>query len=166
MANYVDNDIMFLDPEAAAKNKAAAVNLQKYLIFMVHDEGAADLKFGINADFVVEILNSYTVTYLPMMPSYLRGVFNMRGQITPIMDFRLRLDKVPTTDGLLLILNYNDMQLGVLVDAVDRMIDIDENTITPVPAQSSQRFVSGMCTIPDLSGTMMVLSCEQLFAHE
>lgn len=165
MANSVDTDIMMSDPEvAAAAKKAAAVNLQKYLIFMIHDEGAADMKFGINADFVVEIINGYSVTYLPMMPSYVRGVFNMRGQITPIVDFRLRLDKVPTNDGLLLILNYNDMQIGVLVDNVDRMIDIDENSITPVPAQSSQRFVSGMCTIPD--GTMLVLSCEQLFAHE
>ena len=58
MANSVDNDIMFLDPETAAARKAAATNLQKYLIFMIHDEGAADLKFGINADYVVEIINS------------------------------------------------------------------------------------------------------------
>ena len=138
----------------------------KYLIFMIHDTAAADLKLGVDADFVVEILNSYNVTYLPLMPDYVRGVFNMRGQIIPVMDIRLRLGKNADNKGLLVVLNHNGTQLGILVDAVDRMLDIDDDTITTVRSQEAQRFVSGMCTIPDHSGTLMVLNCDELFAHE
>lgn len=151
-------------PDSAVSGSDA--NTRKYLIFMIRDNGSSFLKLGVDAEYVVEILNSYNVTYLPMVPDYVRGIFNMRGQIIPVMDIRLRLDKIPTEDGLLIVLNYNDMQLGIIVDAVDRIIDIDDACITTVPSQESQRFVSGMCTIPDQSGTLLVLNCAQLFAHE
>ncbi len=148
-------------PAAEATNKS-----HKYLIFMIHDTETTYSKLGVNADYVVEILNNYNLTYLPLMPDYVRGVFNMRGQIIPVMDIRLRLGKSATEKGLVVVLNYNGMQLGVLVDAVDRMVDIDENTITTVHSQEAQRFASGMCSIPDNSGTLIVLDCAQLFAHE
>lgn len=134
---------------------------RKYLIFTVDD-----LKIGIDAEQVVEILNAYTVTYLPMMPPYIQGIYNMRGQIIPIMNIRLRLGK-PTYEGedLLIVLEYNNNQLGIQVDSVDRMLSIPDASIVPIPSQSSQKLVSGMCTLPDGSGTMLVLDCEQLIAH-
>lgn len=159
----INADEMALEKASAEK----AINKShKYLIFMIHDTESADLKLGVDAEYVVEILNTYNVTYLPLMPDYVRGVFNMRGQIIPVMDIRLRLGKPAEDKGLVVVLNYNGTQLGILVDAVDRMLDIDDDTITTVHAQEAQRFVSGMCTIPDNSGTLMVLNCDELFAHE
>ena len=148
----------------AAAEKAA--KMMKFLIFMIHDTETSDLKLGVDVAYVVDILDSYELTYLPMVPDYVRGVFNLRGQIIPAMDMRLRLGKPNDKEGLLIVLDYNGIQLGIIVDAVDRIIDIDENEITTVRSQESQRFVSGMCTIPDQSGTLLVLNCEQLFAHE
>jgi purine-binding chemotaxis protein CheW len=46
------------------------------------------------------------------------------------------------------------------------MIDIPVDSILPVPARNAQQLVSGMCTLPDESGTMMVLDCDQLLRHE
>ena len=124
-----------------------------------------DLKIGIDAEQVVELLNSYVATYLPMMPDYILGIFNMRGQIIPIMDIRLRLGKPPLEEGILIVLDYNNNQLGIRVDSVDLMLDIPVDSIVPIPSQSAQKLVSGMCTLPDGSGTMLVLDCEQLIAH-
>ena len=151
------------------QGKSAAqktAKMMKFLIFMIHDTETSDLKLGVDVAYVVDILDSYELTYLPMVPDYVRGVFNLRGQIIPAMDMRLRLGKPNDKEGLLIVLDYNGIQLGIIVDAVDRIIDIDENEITTVRSQESQRFVSGMCTIPDQSGTLLVLNCEQLFAHE
>lgn len=135
---------------------------RKHLIFLIDD-----LKLGVDAEYVVEILNTHSITYLPMMPDYIRGIFNMRGQIIPIMDVRMRLGKpVPEGDGLLIVLDYNGTQLGILVDAVDQIIDIPNDIIQPVPSQSAQVLVSSMCTIPDGSGTMLMLDCEELLSHE
>ncbi|MCI8808577.1 MAG: purine-binding chemotaxis protein CheW [Oscillibacter sp.] len=137
------------------------VESRKYLIFVVDN-----LRIGLDAEYVVEILNSYTVTYLPMMPDYIRGIFNMRGQIIPMMDVRLRLGKMPSDQqSLLVVLNYDNIQLGILVDAVELMLDIPNELIMPIPAQSTQKLVSGMCSLPDGSGTMLVLDCDQLMEH-
>ena len=147
-------------PETPALDEV--VESRKYLIFIIDD-----LKIGLDAECVVEILNTHTATYLPMMPDYIRGIFNMRGQIIPIMDIRLRLGKPMKEDeNLLIVLDYNDTQLGIQVDSVESMIDIPNGSITPIPSQSAQKLVSGMCTLPDGSGTMLVLDCDQLIPHE
>ena len=135
---------------------------RRYLIFVIDD-----LKLGVDAEFVVEILSSHTATALPLVPSYVRGIFNMRGQIIPVLDIRRRLGKSDNeAENLLVVLNYDNTQIGILVDAVDQMVEIADEDILPMPAQNMQRFVSGMCTIPDGSGTMLVLDCGQLLRNE
>ena len=157
-------DRELLDPGMDDLEAAGAANetSRKYLIFLIDD-----LKLGVNAENVVEILNNQVVTYLPMVPNFIQGIFNMRGQIIPVMDVRLRLGK-PALEGdrLLVVLNYENTQLCIFVDAVDQMIEIPLDALHPMPAQNSQILVSEMCTIPDGSGTMLVLDCEQLFAHD
>ena len=137
------------------------VDSQKYLIFM-----ADHLKLGVVAEDVVEILNNQVITYLPMVPDYIRGIINMRGQMVPILDIRARLGLPPEEDSLVVVLNLDDVQLGILVDGVDQMLDIPKANIHPLPANSTQMLVSGMCSLPDGSGTMMVLDCAQLMPNE
>ena len=136
------------------------VETSKYLIFLTDN-----LKIGVDANHVESILTSYSITYLPMMPEYIRGIINLRGQMMPILDIRLRLGKEPKEDCLIIVLNIDGTPMGILVDAVDQMSDIPKDGILPMPAHSVQRLVNGMCTIPDGSGTMLVLDCEQLLSH-
>ena len=138
------------------------VDSQKYLIFM-----AGHLKLGVIAEDVVEILNNQLITYLPMLPDFIRGIINMRGQMIPILDIRARLGmESKEDDSLVVVINLGDVQLGILVDAVDQMLDIPKSNLLPMPANSTQLLVSGMCSLPDGSGTMMVLDCEQLMPNE
>ena len=137
------------------------VDSQKYLIFV-----AGHLKLGVVAEDVVEILNNQVITYLPMVPNFIRGIINMRGQMIPILDIRVRLGMPPEEDSLVVVINMGDVQLGILADAVDQMLDIPKVYIHPLPANSTQMLVAGMCSLPDGSGTMMVLACEQLLPKE
>lgn len=138
------------------------VDSQKYLIFM-----SSHLKLGVVAEYVVEILNNQVITYLPMVPDYIRGIINMRGQMIPILDIRARLGmERQDEDSLVVVVNLGDVQLGILVDAVDQMLDIPKANLHPLPANSTQLLVSGMCSLPDGSGTMMVLDCDQLMPHD
>ena len=138
------------------------VDSQQYLIFV-----AGHLKLGVVAEYVVEILHNQVITYLPMVPDFIRGIINMRGQMIPILDIRVRLG-MPSKeeDSLVVVINMGDVQLGILADAVDQMLDIPKVYIHPLPANSTQVLVSGMCSLPDGSGTMMVLDCEQLMPNE
>ena len=160
----MNDEILFArEDEMEALNTVPddGVDSQKYLIFM-----ASHLKLGVVAEDVVEILNNQVITYLPMVPDYIRGIINMRGQMVPILDVRARLGMPTQEDSLVVVLNLNDIQLGILVDAVDQMLDIPKSNIHPLPANSTQMLVSGMCSLPDGSGTMMVLDCEQLMPNE
>ena len=161
----MNDDMMFArQDEMDALNVPSddAVDSQKYLIFM-----AGHLKLGVIAEDVVEILNNQVITYLPMVPNFIRGIINMRGQMIPILDIRARLG-LPTVeeDSLVVVLNLGDVQLGILADAVDQMLDIPKANIHPLPANSAQLLVSGMCSLPDGSGTMMVLDCGQLIPND
>lgn len=159
-----NENVLFQVQEEVSENPTPeeTVESRKYLIFITDD-----LRLGVNAEYVVEIMNTHTATYLPMMPDYICGIYNMRGQIIPIMDIRRRLGKPPAeTENLLVVLNYNGTQLGILVDSVEVMLDIPNASILPIPSQNAQKLVSGMCTLPDGSGTMLVLDCDQLIPHE
>lgn len=160
----VKDEVLFQreDDSLTVPQEDTSVESRNYLIFIIDN-----LKLGVDASYVVEILNNYTVTYLPMMPNYILGIYNMRGQIIPILDIRLRLGKAPKEgDCLLIVLNYNGTQLGILVDSVELMISIPNENIVPIPSQNAQRLVAGMCTLPNESGAMLVLDCDQLMLHE
>ena len=58
----------------------------KYLLFC-----SDNLLFGVSADYVVEIITNHAITKLPLVPNYIRGIINLRGQIIPIVDIRLLL---------------------------------------------------------------------------
>ena len=160
----MNDEILFAreDEMEALNTVDDTVDSQKYLIFM-----AGHLKLGVVAEDVVEILNNQVITYLPMLPDFIRGIINMRGQMIPILDIRARLGMEPKEDdSLVVVINLGDVQLGILVDAVDQMLDIPKVNLLPMPANSTQLLVSGMCSLPDGSGTMMVLDCEQLMPNE
>ena len=159
----MNDDIMFVREDQLEALNAVddGVDSQKYLIFM-----AGHLKLGVVAEYVVEILNNQIITYLPMLPDFIRGIINMRGQMIPILDIRARLGLPSQADSLVVVINLGDIQLGILVDGVDQMLDIPKANIHPLPANSTQTLVSGMCSLPDGSGTMMVLDCEQLMPND
>ena len=159
----MNDEILFAreDEMEALNTVDDTVDSQKYLIFM-----AGHLKLGVIAEDVVEILNNQLITYLPMLPDFIRGIINMRGQMIPILDIRARLGmESKEDDSLVVVINLGDVQLGILVDAVDQMLDIPKSNLLPMPANSTQLLVSGMCSLPDGSGTMMVLDCEQLMPN-
>src|SRR5690554_435838 len=60
----------------------------KYLTFALGSE-----YFGIEIKFVTEIIGVQTITEVPEMPEYIRGIINLRGKIIPVMDVRLRFKK-------------------------------------------------------------------------
>lgn len=162
----MSNDVLFATEEEqlaelSLRSEEVTVESDKYLIFITDN-----LKLGIYAEYVVEIITNYAITFLPMMPDFIRGIINLRGQIIPIVDMRLRLGKPPVDDSLVIVLNVDGTRVGILVDAVDQMVDVAKDDILPMPAHSVQQMVSGMCSLPNEGGTMLVLDCGQLMPNE
>ncbi len=139
-------------------NLPPEIATETYLIF-----SSDKLMYGVKANQVMDIITGYSITYLPQVPGYVRGVINLRGQIIPIVDIRLRLGKMPQDNFCSIVVEEDGTLVGIVEDLVEQMVDVPLADILPVPTNngSSQPMVSGMCTLPD-GNTMLALDCEQL----
>ena len=130
---------------SAAKSEQA----QQYLTFTLGSEVYA---IGILA--IKEIIEYSSLTSVPMMPGYVRGVINLRGAVVPVLDLSVRFGKTasPVTKRtcivIMEILTAGERQdVGVVVDAVDSVLDIPADQIEPPPAfgaRISTDFIQGM----------------------
>ncbi len=145
------------DLEHALSDNVRESDESKYLIFR-----SSGILYAMSTDVVVEIFTHVDVTRIPMVPDYIAGVINLRGAVVPIIDFRLMLGRYPEGEPCAIILDINGVTIGILVDTVDRMVDISKSAILPVPPQNEHPMVNGMCTIPGGTSTVMLLDAPAL----
>lgn len=144
-------------PQALDGN--AHVPTERFLTFT-----SDGLSIGVSTNYVIEIITDHSITMLPLVPDYVKGVINLRGQIIPIIDIRLRMGKpsIEYTDSTcIIVLNINSTQIGIIVDAVQQVMDINKRQISPVPVENQQELINGMVSSGDRS-VILFLDCEQL----
>jgi purine-binding chemotaxis protein CheW len=107
----------------------------QYLTFKLGDE-----LFAIDVAQVREILELSLVTRVPSAPAYMRGVVNVRGKATPVVDLRLKFGLPPVADTLdkrivvmELSLDGENTVVGGLADSVHEVIEIETSQIEPPP---------------------------------
>ncbi|MBN1931963.1 MAG: chemotaxis protein CheW [Desulfobacterales bacterium] len=110
--------------------------------------------FALEIAKVREVLDYTTITKVPRMPEYLRGVINLRGNVVPVIDLRLKLGMSAiqkTVDTCIVIVEIEMdgeiMQMGALADSVKEVIDLDPAQIAPAPrigTKLKNEFIKGM----------------------
>jgi purine-binding chemotaxis protein CheW len=140
-------------------------NSAQYLSFMLGDE-----VFALDVAEVREILDFLTVTKVPRMPPFMRGVINLRGSAVPVMDLRLRLGMSATeqtVNSCIIVVEMTmegeSLVIGVLADAVQEVIDLEAEQIEPPPRIGSlnAEFILGM---GKHNGTfIMILDVDRIF---
>ena len=135
------------------------VSTERFLTF-----SSNGLNIGVSTNYVIEIITNHSITMLPLAPDYVKGIINLRGQIIPIIDIRLRMGKPSieyTSSTCIIVLNINAISIGIIVDAVQQVMDIDQSKISPVPVENQQELINGMISSSDRS-VILFLDCEQL----
>ena len=157
-------DVLFaVQPEPSEFEAKPVEETDKYLIFRSNG-----ILFGVHSDSVKEIITEARITLIPVLPEHISGVVNLRGLIVPIIDFRRLLGQYPAENRCIIVLEYEGEQLGILVDEVDQMVDAYQKSILPVPYQNGQNvqnLVTGMYSLPEDGGTLMMLDIAFLY-HE
>lgn len=123
--------------------------IQSYLSFRLDDE-----LFAIDVGSVVEILEVPNITRVPKAPQYMSGVINLRGSVLPLIDTKIRfgLPEVQfTVDTCVVVIDIEIddeiLKVGVLVDAVLEVMEVDVNSIKPSPSIDTKypsNFVQGV----------------------
>lgn len=137
----------------------APVSTERFLTF-----SSNGLNIGVSTNYVIEIITNHAITMLPLVPDYVKGIINLRGQIIPIIDIRLRMGKPSidyTSATCIIVLNIDSVQIGIIVDAVQQVMDIDQSQISPVPVENQQELINGMVSSGERS-VILFLDCEQL----
>lgn len=119
-----------LRPDVVRTEKATAVDY-KMVTFSL-----AGKDYGVDIMNVKEIAKASKFTYVPNAAPFLRGVYNLRGEIIPVIDFRIFFHLPAERKGEdslenLLILRLEDQVYGVIVDSIDKVVGILSNTIQP-----------------------------------
>jgi purine-binding chemotaxis protein CheW len=142
--------------EKGKKDNAADTNADHnyYLGFTLASE-----VFAIGILSIKEILEYGSLTIVPMMPSFVRGLINLRGSVVPVIDLRARFNNEiseVTKRTCILIIELNsgaDVHvIGVMVDAVSAVLEIPVHDIEPPPtlgAKIRMDFIDGMGKIDD-----------------
>lgn len=91
--------------------------------------------YGIEISHIIEIIGMQEYTEVPEMPDYIRGIINLRGNIIPLMDVRLRfrMEPRPHDDRTCVIVTVVDTVLvGLIVDGVSEVITLPEENISSI----------------------------------
>ncbi|MBC2731911.1 chemotaxis protein CheW [Thiobacillus sp.] len=152
---------------------SAGQDIQQYLTFMLGGE-----VFAIGILHIKEIIEYGQLTSVPMMPGFIRGVINLRGAVVPVVDLASRFggkSSQVTRRSCIVILELStdaDMQvIGVVVDAVNEVLEIAGTDIEPPPTFGTRirtDFIQGMGKVQErfviILNVNRVLSVDEMAA--
>lgn len=128
-------------------------SIEKFLTFQLDTES-----YGIGVLSVKEIIRLQTITVVPRMPDYVKGVINLRGKVIPVIDLRARFElprKEDTESTCIIVVqirlqNGDERLVGLVVDAVEEVLNVASTEIEQAPdfgSQLSTEYIFGMAKI-------------------
>ncbi len=137
-------------PAVKAEQKTAHAG--QYLTFVLGGE-----LYALGILNIKEIIDYGQLTEVPMMPAFVRGVINLRGSVVPVVDLAARFGKGSTQivkrTAIVIVetlAENNDdrgQDIGIIVDAVNEVVDISQQDIEPPPSFGTgirPDFINGM----------------------
>ena len=134
------------------------IEAMQVVAFKLRDE-----EYGVNIFHVQEIRNLVDITRVPFAASFIKGVINQRGSVMPVIDLKKRLgiEETPYTPLTRIVtVIVDDLQVGMLVDAVTEVLTIRTKLVDPkktVSDRAMEKFLSGIGNIDGRLVTMLNL---------
>ncbi|MBQ3560026.1 MAG: purine-binding chemotaxis protein CheW [Agathobacter sp.] len=117
------------------------VETKQYIVVQIGNE-----KYGIDINFIDNIVRMSKITRVPKVQSYFKGVMNLRGEIVPVMSIRKKmglLDDVITDASRIIIIKLEEKgSIGIIVDEVREVITLNMAEVEKTTAKDS--FINGI----------------------
>ncbi|QEN08726.1 chemotaxis protein CheW [Oceanispirochaeta crateris] len=123
--------------------------LNQYLTFRITDE-----LYAINVSYIKEVLEFQSVSRVPRMPDFMRGVINLRGTVVPVLDLKMKFGLGVTEKGIdtsvivtEISMDNEIVVIGLLADAVYEVLELEEDEIEAPPyigTHVNTEFIQGM----------------------
>lgn len=142
-----------------------AILENKLIVFRLENE-----EYALSVQNVGSIERLLPITRVPSTPPFVKGVINLRGVVTPVIDLKRRFHQVDTeftNQTRIIIINIEDITVGIIVDSANDVVDIDESQIEPPPE------VVGMVEVDYITGVvkldnrlLILLDLEKILSKE
>ena len=145
------------------KRERASTN--RFLTFYLEDE-----VYGVHISDVKEIIAMMKTTPVPKTPKFIQGVMNLRGNIIPVVDMRLKFDMPtipPQMYTAIVIIKLAEKLIGFIVDKVEEVINVDDEHLSIPPefgGHIDTRFIKNMAQYKQK--VVMILDLIALFGDE
>lgn len=137
----------------------------KVIVFELQNE-----EYALSVQHVGAIERMHPITRVPQTPQFVKGVINLRGIVIPIIDLRLRFgmkEAKLTEENRILIVHVDNMEVGLIVDAANDVIDIQEDIIEPPPEVIDAVDFDYISGVAKIDGRLVVLlHLQQVLASE
>jgi len=139
------SEIAIVDNSSKGVAESKKGELLQYLTFKLIDE-----TYGINVMHIREVLRYSEIAPVPGAPSYVMGIVNLRGNVVTVVDSRVRFglpESVISDDTRIIIVEYENEQVGLLVDAVKEVFYLYQGEIELTPNvgnAEAQMFIQGV----------------------
>jgi len=137
-----------------AMNNSSATGKQ-FVVFRVGME-----EYGVDIQKISIIEKMMNIARVPSMPPFMLGVVNLRGEIIPVMDLRLRFEmepKEPDDDSRIIIFKIGDISLGMLVDMVSEVHYLEDTDIESVTSITNDRTLDYITGVGKIDGRLVTL---------
>lgn len=137
----------------------------KVVIFKLNKE-----EFAININQVERILGYIEPTTIPESPIYIKGVIQYQDTILPIMDLKIRFNKLNNSSYInpkIIVIKNNNQSIGLIVDEVEEVLDINEKEIETTPdivKLNKNKYINGI--IKKENRIIMLLDSEMILSKE
>lgn len=135
----------------------------RYLLFKIDDAN-----YGLPLAMALEILTIQSITKLPKVASYVKGIVNLRGKAIPVLDVRAKLG-LPLREydekTCIIVLDIHEMHVGLIVDMVSEVTSVLPDQLMPPPKYGeSAAYISSISQLDDK--VVLNLDCEEFFKND
>ncbi len=145
------------------ESKVKGTDARQYVVFRVGQE-----EYGVDIQKVSIIEKMMNIARVPTTAAHILGVINLRGEIIPVMDLRLRFGmpaREPDDDTRIIIFRLGELVLGMLVDMVSEVQHLGEADIESVTSITNDRTLDYITGVGKMEGRLVtLLNVEKLIA--
>ncbi len=134
----------------------------KFLTFHIEDT-----IYGIELLHVIEIISIQNATRIPNVPTYIKGIINLRGKIVPVIDVRLKFkqsERAYDEKTCIIVVVIEDMQVGLIVDRVSEVVTVDQAELANPPelgTTSNEKYLQSIATVGEK--VVLNIDCHKFF---
>ncbi|MEM1485282.1 chemotaxis protein CheW [Oscillospiraceae bacterium PP1C4] len=126
--------------------------------------------YGIELLHVIEIISIQSITKVPNLPEYLKGIINLRGKIVPVIDVRLKFkqeERAYDDKTCIIVTVIDDMHIGLIVDSVSEVASVDAGELVAPPDfgnADSDKYLKSISKVGEK--IILNINCNKFFLND